>query len=121
MMNATSYRIVGHDTVIKREERIRSMRVKINRHKCDAHLAFCEQCLGKFLREPLGYERRCFVEIDYENPEVLVVELHSDGRDVVLKLDEEQRKNAAAEGWSYFVDFVPAMYRNHINKEARQE
>ncbi len=95
------------------------MRVIINRQKCDAHLAFCEQCLGKFLREPMGYERRCFMEIDYENPDILVVELHSDDHDVVLNLNAEQRKAAASEGWSYFVDFVPSMYRNHIHKEAR--
>ncbi len=92
------------------------MRVKINRHKCDAHLAFCEQCLGKFLREPMGYERRCFEELDFENPDVLIIELHSDNRDVVLELDEEQRKSAAAEGWDVFANITPAMYRNHMDK-----
>ena len=34
------------------------MRVKINRDVCSAHLAFCERCLGQFLKYPLGYERR---------------------------------------------------------------
>ena len=39
------------------------MRVKLNRNLCDANLAYCERCLGKFLRNPLGYERHCFTEI----------------------------------------------------------
>ena len=38
------------------------MKVKINRDVCPAHLAFCERCLGQFLKYPLGYERRCFEE-----------------------------------------------------------
>jgi hypothetical protein len=93
------------------------MRVQINRHKCDAHLAFCEPCPGKFLREPLGYERRCFVELDDEDPDILTIELHSDGQDMVIELNEAARLEVAAGGWSNFVDFVPSMYRNHIRKE----
>jgi hypothetical protein len=42
------------------------MRVKINRNICPAHLVFCERCLGKFLRYPLGYERRCFEVLEPE-------------------------------------------------------
>ncbi len=90
------------------------MRVKINRDVCTAQLAFCEQCLGKFLREPLGYERGCFEELDDDGKEELTIELHSEGNDVLLVLDEETRKQAAAEGWSFLVDFVPPMYRNHL-------
>ena len=89
------------------------MRVKIDRDVCPAHLAFCEQCLGKFLREPLGYERRCFLELEDDKSDILTVELHSGTHDVVLELDEEQRLLAAGEGWSHFVGFEPAMYRNH--------
>jgi len=89
------------------------MRVKINRDVCPAHLAFCEQCLGKFLREPLGYERRCFVEFEDDNPELLTIELHSGGNDATLVLDEAGRQFAAAEGWDHFVPFVPAQYRDH--------
>ncbi len=88
------------------------MRVKINRDVCPAHLAFCEQCLGKFLREPYGYERRCFEELEEDGRDELTIELHSGGYDVVLVLDEEQRRLAAGEGWSYFVDFDPSLYRN---------
>jgi hypothetical protein len=93
------------------------MRVKIDRDTCGAHLAFCEQCLGKFLREPYGYERRCFVELEDDGKEELTIELHSDDTDTVLVLNEEQRKLVAGEGWSYFVDFLPPMYRNHIYED----
>ncbi len=88
------------------------MRVKINRDVCPAHLAFCEQCLGRFLREPLGYERRCFEELVDDGQEELTIELHSGEYNLVLVLDEDERRMAAGEGWSYFVDFKPPMYRN---------
>ena len=91
------------------------MRVKINRDVCPAQLAFCEQCLGKFLREPLGYERRCFEELVDDGKEALTIELHSGDHDAVLVLEtEEERLLVAGEGWSYFVDFAAPMYRNNV-------
>lgn len=88
------------------------MRVKINRDVCTAQLAFCERCLGKMLREPMGYERHCFEEIiEDDDSELLTLEITSGGNHTVVTLDEEQRLVAAAEGWSYFVDFIPDMYR----------
>ena len=88
------------------------MRVKIDRNLCPAHLAFCEQCLGKFLREPLGYERRCFLEFDDDDPELLTIHLHSGEHDVTLSLTEDQRRMLAGEGWSTLVNFNPPMYRD---------
>ncbi len=87
------------------------MYVKINRDVCDAQLAFCERCLGKFLREPLGYERHCFDEITDDGKDEVTVEIYSGGNHTVLVLNEEQRLRAAQEGWSFFVDFIPDMYR----------
>lgn len=88
------------------------MRVKINRDTCTAQLAFCEQCLGKFLREPMGYERHCFEELEDDGKEELTLEITSNDYHTVLVLNEEQRLLAAIEGWSYFVDFLPSMYRD---------
>ncbi len=88
------------------------MRVKIDRDVCTAQLAFCERCLGKFLQEPLGYERHCFEEIVDDGQEDLTIEIVSGEDHVVLVLDEAQRLQAAKEGWSFFVPFLPAMYRN---------
>lgn len=88
------------------------MRVKINRDVCSAHLAFCERCLGQFLKYPLGYERRCFEEFEDDGQETLTIELHTGGQDVVLHLDEAERLQMAAEGWAQFVDFGVPMYRN---------
>ncbi len=88
------------------------MKVKINRNVCPAHLAFCEQCLGKFLKEPFGYERRCFEALEDDHSEILTIELHSGRDDVVLQLSADERQIVAGEGWSYFVNFIPSMYRN---------
>lgn len=89
------------------------MHVKINRNVCSAHLAFCERCLGQFLRFPLGYERRCFEVIEDDGQDLLTIELHTGDRDVVLVLDETQRKLLAGEGWTAFVDFEVPIYRNN--------
>lgn len=86
------------------------MRVKIDRDVCPANLSFCERCLGKFLKEPLGYERRCFVELEEDNSELLHIEMHTDGRDLELTLTPEQR--AQISEWSELMDFAPRMYRD---------
>ncbi len=88
------------------------MRVKINRDVCPAHLAFCERCLGRFLNEPMGYERRCFEEIEDDGKELLTVELHTGDHDLVMTLTPDQRHLIAGEGWTSFVDFGVPMYRN---------
>jgi len=88
------------------------MHVKINRDVCPAHLAFCERCLGQFLKYPMGYERRCFESIEDDGTDLLTIELHTGSHDVVLKLSEEERQVVAGEGWAYFVDFGIPMYRD---------
>lgn len=89
------------------------MRVKINRDVCPAHLAFCERCLGQFLKYPMGYERRCFEELEDDGSDLLTIELHSDNHDVVLHLDEAERKLMAGEGWATLVNFDVPLYRNN--------
>jgi hypothetical protein len=93
------------------------MRVKINRDLCPAQLAFCERCLGKFLLNPMAYERRCFEFVDYENggTEKLIIEMHSGDHEVIFELSEEQRRLVAIEGWSAFTNFDVPMYRNQNN------
>ena len=90
------------------------MRVKINRDVCSAHLAFCERCFGQFLKYPMGYERRCFEEFEDDGKDLLTIEMHSGGHDVVLELDETQRKLVANDGWANFVDFGVPMYREKV-------
>src|SRR5215475_14340516 len=92
------------------------MRVKINRNVCSAHLAFCERCLGQFLKHPLGYERRCFVELEDDHSDTLMIELQSSDNVRVLRLDAEQRRMLAGTGWSAFVDFDVPMYRDTNTK-----
>ncbi|MBZ0307710.1 MAG: hypothetical protein K8I82_16705 [Anaerolineae bacterium] len=90
------------------------MKVTINRDVCPAHLAFCERCLGQFLKYPMGYERRCFEELVDDGSDLLTIELNSGGHHLTLTLDEEQRKLVAGEGWAYFVDFSVPMYRDTV-------
>jgi hypothetical protein len=87
------------------------MRVKINRDVCSAHLAFCERCLGQFLKYPLGYERRCFEEFEDDGKDELTIELHTGGKEVVLHLSEADRLRLAGDGWAQYVDFGVPMYR----------
>lgn len=87
------------------------MYVKIDRDACDHQLAVCERCLGRFLEYPLGYERQCFVELQDNGEELLTVDLHTEGHDVRLELDEEQRHLLAGEGWAKFMDFAVPFYR----------
>lgn len=88
------------------------MYIKINRNVCDHQLAICERCLGKFLANPMGYERQCFEEIREDGSELLTIDLHTGDHDVRLVLDEAQRKMMAGEGWAKFVEFAVPMYRN---------
>ena len=91
------------------------MRVKINRDVCSAHLAFCERCLGQFLKYPLGYERRCFEEFQDDDSDILTIELHTGDNQVVLRLNPEQRLLLAGEGWANFVHFAVPMYRQAVS------
>ncbi|MCB9449990.1 MAG: hypothetical protein H6672_01035 [Anaerolineaceae bacterium] len=88
------------------------MKVKINRNVCPAHLAFCERCLGQFLKYPMGYERRCFEELVDDGSDVLTIDLKTGSHQITVKLDKEQREMLAGEGWAYFMDFGVPMYRD---------
>ncbi|MBL8153139.1 MAG: hypothetical protein JNM70_03060 [Anaerolineae bacterium] len=87
------------------------MYVKINRNVCDHQLAICERCLGKFLANPMGYERQCFEEIKEDGSDLLTLDLHTGERTVRIELNDEQRRLLAGEGWASFVEFAVPMYR----------
>lgn len=87
------------------------MYVKINRNVCDHQLPICERCLGKFLANPMGYERQCFEEIRDDGSDLLTIDLHTGDQDIRLTLDAEQRKMMAGEGWATFLDLTVPMYR----------
>jgi hypothetical protein len=92
------------------------MYVKINRNVCDHQLAICERCLGKFLSNPMGYERQCFEEIRDDGSELLTIDMSTGDREVHIVLDAEQRKMMAGEGWAQFMDFAVPMYREEKDK-----
>lgn len=88
------------------------MYVKINRNYCDHQLAVCEQCLGKFLANPMGYERQCFEEIRDDGSPLLTIDLHTEERDIRLELTDEQRTLMAGEGWAKFLKLAVPMFRD---------
>ena len=90
------------------------MRVKINRNVCPAHLAFCERCLGQFLKYPMGYERRCFEELEDDGSDLLTLDIQTGEHELTVQLNEEERRLVAGEGWAYFVDIPVPMYRNEV-------
>lgn len=92
------------------------MYVKLNRNVCDHQLAICERCLGKFLANPLGYERQCFEEIRDDGSELLTVDMITGDREVRLVLTPEQRKLMAGEGWAQFVEFAVPMYKEEDDR-----
>ncbi|MEP7284644.1 MAG: hypothetical protein ABI947_02610 [Chloroflexota bacterium] len=69
------------------------------------------QAKGKPLY-PMGYERRCFEEIQKDGSDKLTIELHSSKVDRVLILNEEQCRLKVGEGWSALVDFDVPTYRD---------
>jgi hypothetical protein len=87
------------------------MYVKINRNVCDHQLPICERCLGRFLNEPMGYERQCFEEIRDDGSDLLTIDMHTGDHEVRLELTEEQRKLMAGEGWASFMDFAVPINR----------
>ena len=92
------------------------MYVKINRNVCDHQLPVCERCLGRFLENPMGYERQCFEEIRDDGSDLLTLDIHTESHDVHLELDEEQRKLVAGEGWATSMDFAVPIERDKIEE-----
>lgn len=76
------------------------MYVKIDRNTCGHHISKCERCLGKFLANPLGYERQCFEDVVDDGKDELTLDITSGENHYFLVLNEEERKLLAGEGWA---------------------
>lgn len=76
------------------------MYVKLDRNTCGHHISACERCLGKFLRNPMGYERQCFEQVVDNGDENLTLDITSGDNHYRLVLNEEQRLMLAGEGWA---------------------
>ena len=87
------------------------MYVKINRNVCGHQLPVCERCLGKFLANPMGYERQCFEEIVDDGSDLLTIDMLSGTEEMRLVLNDDQRKMLAGEGWATFLDLNVPIYR----------
>jgi len=87
------------------------MRVVIDRDLCDSSLPFCQRCSAAFIRYPEGVDRMCIREIIDDGSDLLTIAMHTDGRELVIELNEEQRAIAEVEGWEALADFDPALFR----------
>ena len=84
------------------------MYVKINRNTCGHAMAKCERCLGKFLREPLGYERQCFEVVEDDDSELLTLDITDDDHHLYLQMTKKDRDFASKEGWFVWLSEVAA-------------
>jgi hypothetical protein len=82
------------------------MYVKLDRNACGHHISKCERCLGKFLANPMAYERQCFEEIIDDGRTDLTLDITSGDNHYVLVLDEAQRKLMAGEGWAKVLELA---------------
>lgn len=83
------------------------MYVKIDRDYCDHQIAVCERCLGKFLKNPYGYERQCFLELVEDGSDLVTLDIVSSDHDSIhLVLNEEQRLMIAGEGWAKVLELA---------------
>ena len=96
------------------------MRVVIDRDLCDNSLPFCQRCSAALIRYPEGEDRLCIREIVDDGSDLLTIVMHTDGRELVLELTEEQREIAAVEGWEALADFDPALFRTGAMERWRQ-
>jgi hypothetical protein len=80
------------------------MYVKINRNACGHHISKCERCLGKFLENPLGYERQCFEALLIDGKDALTLDITSGDNHYFLVLDDKQRETLAGEGWAKILE-----------------
>ncbi len=87
------------------------MRVVIDRDLCNNSLPFCQRCSAAFIRYPEGVDRPCIRDIIDDGSELLTVVMHTDGRELVIELSEEDRELASVEGWEALADFDPALFR----------
>ena len=87
------------------------MRVVMDRDLCNASLPFCQRCSAAFIRNPEGEDRMCVRDIIEDGKETLTIEMHTDGRELVIELSDEMRELASVEGWEVLADFDPALFR----------
>ena len=85
------------------------MYVKINRNYCGHHTAVCERCLGRFLANPYGYERRCFEVIREDGSPDLTLDITTNGNHIKMSLNDETRLMMAADGWIKIAELAHLM------------
>ncbi len=87
------------------------MRVVINHDQCQHSSAYADRCLSQTIRNPLGHQRFCGVELTDDGKPELTVVLIFDGEEHTLVLNDLNREQVASLGWAAFAD--PELMEEH--------
>lgn len=88
------------------------MKIYLDRSLCNDSLSTCERRMARLIRFPLGEDRPCITAIEDDGQPELTLVMKSDGREATIVLDRAHRELAGVEGFSAFLPWTPAFYRD---------
>jgi len=91
------------------------MKIYLDRSLCNDSLPTCERRMARLIRFPLGEDRPCITAIEEDGRSELTLVMKSDGREATIVLDRDHQELASVEGFSAFLPWTPAFYRDSNN------
>jgi hypothetical protein len=91
------------------------MKIYLDRSLCNDSLPTCERRMARLIRFPLGEDRPCITAIEEDGQSELTLVMKSDGQEATIVLDREDQELAGIEGFSAFLPWTPAFYRESYN------
>jgi hypothetical protein len=88
------------------------MKIYLDRSLCNDSLPTCERRMARLIRFPLGEDRPCITAIEEDGRPELTLVMKSDGREATIVLDRDDQELAGVEGFSAFLPWTPAFYRD---------
>lgn len=91
------------------------MKIYLDRSLCNDSLPTCERRMARLIRFPLGEDRPCITAIEEDGQAELTLVMKSDGQETTIVFDQNEQELAGVEGFSAFLPWTPAFYRegNH--------
>lgn len=91
------------------------MKIYLDRSLCNDSLPTCERRMARLIRFPLGEDRPCITAIEEDGLPELTLVMKSDGQEATIVLDREHQELGGVEGFSAFLPWTPAFYRDVDN------
>ena len=88
------------------------MKIYLDRSLCNDSLPTCERRMARLIRFPLGEDRPCITAIEEDGRPELTLVIKSDGQEATIVLDQDAQELAGVEGFSAFLPWTPAFYRD---------